>query len=606
MLAIFTTTSFDQDNIPKLIKEADRLKSPEKRAEVLILLSKHLQFLYDIRNSVKVLEEAAAIAASFKNKELEAVSLWQLAISHCLQTELETSYKIINTSIAYFQDVSNVLGLLHAQCSRSMILRMRGEHESAITLMNEVLRKAEFLNDKVLLSEVFLEISILNLTVRKYDKAEEYALRSLAIIEKNGNDYLLGKAFEIIAAATTSQGDYIRAIEFYFKEYDFYEQKNALFHLGTVCFSFTKVYHLLGDFDGGLEMISRARDFFSRAGASEHIKQSLLINESILLFSSDQLDKAYECIMSFGNSSENSELRWLDVFYAKFLLGYFYMKKKEFQTALQCYHECLSVSEQAQNRGYLSTVLYETGYCYFLNGDYTNALEYIQRSINYFKIQENYVELKRAYRILSEVYSKLNSVEEAFLALKQYYHFSEIINNPEKTTTAIKLLHAFTNNEQNDEVEELRKYNQELISELHLKESELQALALQLAKKSQIVNTLKDDIKEHSVTITDTQNFVQRSLDLLNDIENQNDWEHFTRHFTLQHPDFFTRLTKKSNKLSPIEQKVCALLKINLSNQEIADILFLSKRTVDTHRYNIRKKLALAPHVNIYEFINTI
>ena len=49
--------------------------------------------------------------------------------------------------------------------------------------------------------------------------------------------------------------------------------------------------------------------------------------------------------------------------------------------------------------------------------------------------------------------------------------------------------------------------------------------------------------------------------------------------------------TKKSNELSEREEEVLYHICKGLSNQEIANILYLSKRTVDKHRENILSKI---------------
>ena len=45
--------------------------------------------------------------------------------------------------------------------------------------------------------------------------------------------------------------------------------------------------------------------------------------------------------------------------------------------------------------------------------------------------------------------------------------------------------------------------------------------------------------------------------------------------------------------LTHTEVKVAEMIKEGRTNKEIADIMGLSKRTIDTHRENIRKKLGI-------------
>ncbi|MEA1958301.1 MAG: PAS domain S-box protein [Chloroflexota bacterium] len=56
---------------------------------------------------------------------------------------------------------------------------------------------------------------------------------------------------------------------------------------------------------------------------------------------------------------------------------------------------------------------------------------------------------------------------------------------------------------------------------------------------------------------------------------------------------FMHGLSTKYLKLTPTEIQVINLLKQGKTSKEIADSLFMSTRTIDTHRYNIRNKLGL-------------
>ncbi|MBL7973999.1 MAG: hypothetical protein JNJ85_03750, partial [Candidatus Kapabacteria bacterium] len=56
-------------------------------------------------------------------------------------------------------------------------------------------------------------------------------------------------------------------------------------------------------------------------------------------------------------------------------------------------------------------------------------------------------------------------------------------------------------------------------------------------------------------------------------------------------------------QLSPIELRVCALLKVNLNSKEIADILCVETKSVEMYRFRIRKKIALDSTVNLHSYI---
>lgn len=64
-------------------------------------------------------------------------------------------------------------------------------------------------------------------------------------------------------------------------------------------------------------------------------------------------------------------------------------------------------------------------------------------------------------------------------------------------------------------------------------------------------------------------------------------------------PETAKRLAELHPMLTTMEVKVCVLLRQNLSTKEIADLLHCSERTIENHRYRIRRKLGLGADVNL-------
>lgn len=63
---------------------------------------------------------------------------------------------------------------------------------------------------------------------------------------------------------------------------------------------------------------------------------------------------------------------------------------------------------------------------------------------------------------------------------------------------------------------------------------------------------------------------------------------------------------EKHSNLTPAEQQFCALVFLNFSTKDIADINFHTIRTVLTKRSRLRKKMNLDPNVDLYEFLHSL
>lgn len=84
---------------------------------------------------------------------------------------------------------------------------------------------------------------------------------------------------------------------------------------------------------------------------------------------------------------------------------------------------------------------------------------------------------------------------------------------------------------------------------------------------------------------------------------NIDSWGEFKFYFEQIHKDFYSRLHTAAPTLSPVEQRLCALLASNLNTKEIAEISNRSVRTIETLIYHIRKKFQLPSNMNISLFL---
>ena len=74
--------------------------------------------------------------------------------------------------------------------------------------------------------------------------------------------------------------------------------------------------------------------------------------------------------------------------------------------------------------------------------------------------------------------------------------------------------------------------------------------------------------------------------------------------FDLIHNNFMKRLHAKHPDLSNNERMMCAYLKMNLSTKEIAPLLNISVRGVETIRYRLRKKFGLEREDSLTDYLS--
>ncbi len=155
------------------------------------------------------------------------------------------------------------------------------------------------------------------------------------------------------------------------------------------------------------------------------------------------------------------------------------------------------------------------------------------------------------------------------------------------------------------QLENSRLKESELQRELDLKTKQVTSYALNFIQKNELIADLNakiNEIKERSDDST------ARELNKMNRIVNNSlkidqDWENFKLMFEEIHDDFFGKLKSQYPGLGNSEYKLCALLRLNLSVKEAAQILGISSNSVKTARYRLRRKFELKREENLVDFL---
>jgi DNA-binding CsgD family transcriptional regulator len=118
--------------------------------------------------------------------------------------------------------------------------------------------------------------------------------------------------------------------------------------------------------------------------------------------------------------------------------------------------------------------------------------------------------------------------------------------------------------------------------------------------------TIKDKLEGLDIESSRVKETVVGLVSGINQQLKQNAFEDFEKYFIEVHPRFYNSLKQKYPDLSQNELKVCALIRLNLNNKQIAEITGKSSRSVENTRYFIRKKMDLSLEDNLFEEISKL
>jgi tetratricopeptide (TPR) repeat protein len=144
--------------------------------------------------------------------------------------------------------------------------------------------------------------------------------------------------------------------------------------------------------------------------------------------------------------------------------------------------------------------------------------------------------------------------------------------------------------------------------ELDYKNRQLTSYALHLARNNEFLFRTTEELKQILLGMNprdkEKSDRIREMITELNQATSGNVWDEFRLYFEEVHQSFEKNLTAAFPNLSPNDKKICALLKLGLSTKEIASITFRELRSVEAARNRLRKKLNLAPDVNIHTYLS--
>ena len=155
--------------------------------------------------------------------------------------------------------------------------------------------------------------------------------------------------------------------------------------------------------------------------------------------------------------------------------------------------------------------------------------------------------------------------------------------------------------------QELKQLEDEKMkSELEHLNNLLTVSTMNLVVKNEFMESIKEELKEvrHKGKSPETTQALEKIVVKIDStLRLQEDWEQFEFHFDQVHGYFLKRLRQQFPDLSSNEQKLCALLRLNLNTKEIANLMGISLRGVEIARYRLRKKLGLDQRENLSKFV---
>ena len=140
--------------------------------------------------------------------------------------------------------------------------------------------------------------------------------------------------------------------------------------------------------------------------------------------------------------------------------------------------------------------------------------------------------------------------------------------------------------------------NNLLSTQMENKSASIMTLALMLVHKQELLQNISHKLNKLIKSHSDQYVKIQLNEiigDISKESDNNRDWNYFEAHLKAQNTNFIKSLLLAYPNFSSQEVRISALLKSGLSTKDIANLLSIHIRTVENHRFSIRKKMGLEP-----------
>lgn len=142
-----------------------------------------------------------------------------------------------------------------------------------------------------------------------------------------------------------------------------------------------------------------------------------------------------------------------------------------------------------------------------------------------------------------------------------------------------------------------------LEAELRQKSKDLAGMSMAMIAHNEVLDSILNEVQRQkmsksAVSLDKISHIIQNSI-----VSNQEQWAMFQSNFDCIHENFFKGLKERYPDLTSTDLRLCALLRLNMSTKDIANMLNLTVRGVESARYRLRKKLDIPAEAGLVDFM---
>lgn len=467
----------------------------------------------------------------------------------------------------------------------------------------------------------FARLGPLDSILPAIDKAKEWAFV--------GKDYIaITEVYIQKADLLHRMGSSPEALEILAEAKEYAQKSGLQRQVAGIEFTMGNIYLSNYDFQEAQKTLA---DALESSKDNEELYYRSLVNWSMAMVHLDSVQPVIAELPKAITFFKGRNLEWT----AKTHLGHAYSKAGQYEKSIPIHEECLAATKDIYDPTIISLNNRLLAKGYLETGRAEEALPYAQEAYLFEKEKKILDEqVLGAHVVYSVALGKSGQKEKAYEIMKRFPELVDSLNMITKQREVKKLqeIHETEKKEAQIALLEEKETNsrlqkgllgagllavlgilgtlwvrfreskkrtalerQKFDAELHHKNKELTTHTLHLAKKNEILAELKDKVEQLQGGC-DTRAIINK---INFDLKDEENWSTFVQYFEQVHTDFSKTVQEKYPGVTPNELRLMALLKMNLTSKEIANMLNISAEGVKKARQRLRKKLEIQPNESL-------
>ncbi len=515
----------------------------------------------------------------------------------------------LDSALSYLKEAENIAiakgwHRVQLECAiqRAVCLRLLAKRQEALAVMRTAEEQFGTDLDPLLHARYLLVLGQLLHGAGEVTNALSSIERALHEFEALANDRFVMEAAHSMTKAYRELGDFTKAFHHCSRALNIALENNDP-NLGSYYLELGIICYLMDDREKAWEIVERAEQSFNAIANKRGLVGVLQARANFLNYNSrfdESLIVHQECLRLAEECGALTGRMFLS-------LGDVYCGLRDFDKAIECFERARKFANENSDRAlsaysgrYLATA-------FIACERYDEAETVLLDCLNYLQEHfESAPEFSAIYPLLSQIAEHRSDFKQALEYHKLYHRWRERVRDSQIEQSVRLEKHNLEVERAAREREEFKSKALELEQVLREKRAEVAALAIALSQKNEVIDHLHHQIKLLSKSHDNSRKSACEKI--VNEIEflkqsGQQQWIALQQQIQSVDVDFQKRLMAQHAKLSPIEVRICLLIRLNLSTKDIANIMWCSTRTVETHRYSVRKKLGLDRDANLYSYI---